>query len=295
MRSSPSPRVKCTGLEPMTAPQAVLCIDFDGTLTNPQMCLHPRDIDVLKDFPPAIQPVITTGRDLRSLKSILKENGLVENSPFSFPGVFLNGGMACLPGEVICQKHTLSPETQNTLIDLARDFPKSTFTYFSLDTIYLVNPTPFGQDIAQAHHLMPSITVIDCLPVLNGGLPDEIIKVMILEPETELMEKIKARVQDLDVESAMSLPFSCEVNPQGIDKAASLLELLKTIQLDHLPIYAAGDAENDLGLFKLARTSFAPTTAHPKVVEVADRLIPREKDGLLTPLLRYLSIMINNA
>lgn len=274
----------------MPDPKAILCLDFDGTLINPQMRLHPEDIKILKNFPSAVQPVITTGRDLRSLKSISQENGLFKNTPFPFPGVFMNGGVACLPGEVICHKHILATETLNALIHLAQDFPGTTFTFFSLDNIFLANPTPFGREIAQAHHLSPSITLVDCQTILAGGFSDDIIKVMILEPETKLMEMIKVRVKGLDVNSAMSLPYSCEVNPPGIDKAASLIKLLKSMHFDHLPIYVVGDAENDLGLFELAQTSFAPTTAHPKVIEVADQLIQREKEGLLSPLLRYLPV-----
>ena len=283
MPSSSNLRATCTGLKPMTMPRAILCIDIDGTLIDSDERVHPQDVHTLKLFPEEILPLLTTGRILHSAKGVLRENGLFQSDPFPLPGVFQNGGVTYRPDETLCASHAFRPKTRKAVVDLSKSFSQSAFTFFAIDTVYLVNPTEFGRHIAQLHHLSARVINAD-------DLPAEIIKVMILEPEPLEMQKIQDQSQSLEAEMAISLPFAYEINPPGINKAASLQDLLKTMQLDHLPIYAVGDAENDLALFKLARTSFAPTTAYPKVIDVADHLIPREKEGLLTPLLQYLSI-----
>jgi len=265
----------------MYPPRAILCIDIDGTLIDSHERVHPLDVQTLNQFPDEILPVLTTGRILHSAKGVLRENGLFQRDPFPLPGVFMNGGITYRPGEKLCTRHAFLSETREALINLSGIFPQSAFTFFAIDTVYLVNPTAFARQIAQLHHL--SACIIDA-----GDLPAEIIKVMILEPESVEMRKIKDQSQTLHAEMAFSLPFAYEINPPGIDKAVSLMALLTTMRLDHLPIYAAGDAENDLALFKLARTSFAPTTAHPKVIETADHLIQRDEKGLLSPLLTHL-------
>lgn len=267
----------------MAKTKAILCLDIDGTLIDADERVHPLDVQVLSHFPDDIMPLLTTGRILHSAKGVLQENGLFQIDPLPLPGVFQNGGVTYQPGEKICTSHAFNPGTRKAVIDLSRAFPRSAFTFFSIDTVYLLNPTDFGRYIAQLHHL--SAHTIDA-----GQLPNEIIKVMILEPNPVEMGKIIDQSQSIGAEMANTLPFAYEINPSGINKAISLLELLKKMELEHLPIYAAGDAENDLALFKLAKFSFAPTTAYPRVIEQADHLISREKEGLLTPLLKLIPI-----
>jgi hydroxymethylpyrimidine pyrophosphatase-like HAD family hydrolase len=76
----------------MPLPRAILCIDFDGTLIDEQIHIHPADVEILELFPATIQPVMTTGRDLRSVKSIFQNHGVFKAIPFPWPGVFMNGG-----------------------------------------------------------------------------------------------------------------------------------------------------------------------------------------------------------
>ena len=267
----------------MTDLRAILCIDIDGTLIDSDERVHPQDIHTLTHFPEEILPLLTTGRILHSAKGVLQENGLFQSDLFPLPGVFMNGGVTYLPDERICTSHAFPSETRQAVIDLSQHFRNSAFTFFAIDTVYLVNPTTFGRHVAQLHHL--SARIIDA-----DELPTEIIKVMILEPEALEMQKIFDQAQSLVAEMAFSLPSAYEINPPGIDKGASLIDLLRAMHLDHLPIYAVGDAENDLALFKHAHITFAPTTAYPQVIDAADRLIPRDKEGLLTPLLRLLPI-----
>ncbi|MBW6467152.1 MAG: Cof-type HAD-IIB family hydrolase [Brevefilum sp.] len=265
-------------------PQAILCMDLDGTLVDEQVRLHPNDVDILSHFPKNILPVIATGRDLQSVKSILQENGLYLNMPFPLAGVYMNGGVTYLPGEVICQTKTFSPQARQAVISLADSFPRTAFTFFGVNQVYLVNPNPFGREVGQMHHFTLQETDLT-------GLPDEIVKVMVVESDPNLMIKVKQSSQGLPATMATSLAYTYEINPLGINKADGLLRLLKTLHLDGIPIFAAGDAENDLCLFAAAHTSFAPTTAYPQVMEQADQLITRDQAGLLTHILKHIQLL----
>jgi 5-amino-6-(5-phospho-D-ribitylamino)uracil phosphatase len=112
--------------------------------------------------------------------------------------------------------------------------------------------------------------------------------VMVVESDQQLMTIIKQESQGLPATMATSLSYTYEINPLGINKADGLLRLLKSLHMDGIPIYAAGDAENDLCLFEVAHTSFAPNTAYPQVMEQADQLITREEEGLLAPILKQI-------
>lgn len=266
-----------------TKKQALLCVDVDGTLINAEERIHPQDITLLQDFPEGIQLILTTGRSLDGAKSVLCQNGLFEGQPLPLPGVFMNGGAAYLPEEVICTKHFFAHQTLKTLVDLAKNNPKSAFTFFSLEKVYLVNPNPFARHISQLHFL-------DAIEVNPGEVPKELIKLMILDQGPKALKEIQKQTVAIDIESAFSLPYALEVNPPGINKANTLQSLLKAMGLGGLPVFTVGDGENDLSMFARSKKSFAPASAHPAVLEQADDVIEREKDGLLRPILDQLKL-----
>ena len=261
--------------------KSILCIDFDGTLIDNQNRIHPQDVEVFVNFPKSILPVMTTGRDIRSIKKALQEQGIFTGTSFPLPGVYMNGGVTYLPGELICQIHPFSLDTRSALISLANQFPHTAFNFFGLDMAYLINPNPFGRRIANNHLLIFK-------EVNSADVPENIIKVLVLEPDGEMLNAVKTASKGLSAEIATSLPYAFEINPPGITKAASVADLVKTLGVSDRPIFAVGDAENDLTLFRLAQTSFAPTTAHPSVLERADYLIPRNPQGILTPILDHI-------
>jgi len=69
--------------------------------------------------------------------------------------------------------------------------------------------------------------------------------------------------------------------------------LIQELSLEHVPVYTAGDGQNDLGLFDYAVSSFAPAYAHPAILEKADHIIEREKEGMLTPILEIIAQQIS--
>ena len=165
-------------------PQAIMCMDLDGTLVDEQVHLHPNDVDILAHFPKNILLVIATGRDLQSVKSIFQDNGLYLDTPFPLAGVYMNGGVTYLGGEVICQTRTFSSQARRAVINLANSFPRTAFTFFGVDQVYLVNPNPFGREVGRMHHFTLQETNLT-------GLPDEIVKVMVVESDSNLMKKVK--------------------------------------------------------------------------------------------------------
>ncbi len=264
-------------------PNAILCMDIDGTLIDAEERIHPRDIQMLQHLPRNVQPLFTTGRILHSAKGVLQKNRLFQSSRLPWPGIFMNGGAAYLPDEKYCLSHTFNPETKRHLIQLAAEFPKTAFTFFTIDSVYLVNPTPFAEDIAKRHYLAAQAAS-------GSTIPDDVVKVMVLEPQTERISQIEAQARVLHAEMAYSLPYAYEINPPNITKARSLKTLLAAMDMDLLPVYAVGDAENDLPMFEIAVASFAPDTADPKVTSIATMVIPRDERGIIEPVLDFLSV-----
>jgi Cof subfamily protein (haloacid dehalogenase superfamily) len=258
--------------------KAVLCLDIDGTLTDQDGKIHPRDVAILKDFPSDIQLVIATGRPLSSVRGILNEYGIFPSGPFPLPGIFLNGGIALLPGEKPIVEHFLSPALRDEISLLPGKFTNTTFTFFSDNQTYLINPNTFSRFITARDHL-------SIREVTSSGLPKKVIKVMVIEEDRNIIDRIKTQIHNLDAEMGTSLPYLFEINPPGINKARTLSELLTLMGLDHLPVYAAGDGENDIATMELADKFYTPSTANEHVQNQADHIIDRQKEGMLAPIL----------
>ena len=258
-------------------PQAILCLDIDGTLLDSNEQIHPRDIQVMQHFPPEVQLILTTGRPLHSAKPVLQMNGIFQKQKLPIPGVFMNGGVAYFPNEQLCLENPLSQETAQAIFELSKHFPLSEFVFFTVSDAYLANRTTFGDQVVKNHH-------INAVGEMSDDLPDKIIKVLAFNNDLKELDMIRRATRDLNAEMASSLPYIFEFNPPGVTKGATLLQLLEILAMDNLPIFAAGDGENDLSLFRLAKRSFAPETALPAILERADQVIKRNINGLLLPI-----------
>lgn len=262
-------------------PKTILCLDIDGTLIDSNEQIHPKDVQALQHFPPEVLLILTTGRPLHSVKLLLQKNGLFTDRKLPMPGVFMNGGAAYFPDEKLCLAHPFIQETSQMLLDLARTFPSTEFVFFTISEAYPVNPTLYGNRILHLHHIHSvGKALIEIL--------EKIIKVMTMDENPETLDRIREKTKGLAAEMTFSLPYIFEFNPPGITKANTLLQLLQQLASGDFPIYAAGDGENDLSLFRLSKRSFAPDTAHPKILNQADQIIPRNQNGLLEPILKQI-------
>ena len=234
---------------------------------------------MLKNLPENIQPILTTGRILHSAKSVFQQNGLYPQAVFPLPGVFMNGGVAYKPGEILTVHHTFPAHIRSELMELSQNFQKTAFVFFALTQVYLVNPTPFSMQVSKSHYLNVQIST-------GQDLPQEIVKLMILEDHPEKLSAIQKEAIMIEGEKAYTVSTAFEINPTGINKANTLKTLLKQLEWEDCSVVTVGDAENDLALFEIADLCFAPTTAYTSVLEKADHVIPREKEGLLMPILK---------
>ena len=271
----------------MTGIQAVLCLDIDGTLINDHEQIHPEDIKVLNNIPANIQLVLTTGRPLGSAKGVLHANNLFRDTPLPLPGVFMNGTTAYLPKEELVLENHFIDKVHQELTNLANNFTGSTFAFFTLSITHLVNPTPFSFHIAEKHYLSHAVSK-------SHEVPPKINKMMVIESDKDKLKRIKSHTDGLLAEITYSLPYLLEFTPKGVNKPAALKSLLSALSLEGVPIYAAGDGQNDLALFDFVKGSFAPSTAHPSILKRVNYIIQREDKGLLHPIIEIMTEKIQD-
>jgi len=268
----------------MTQPQAILCIDIDGTLINEEGVIHPDDIEIMRDFPQFIQPILTTGRNINTVKKILKSNDLHKETKLELPCVLMNGGLSFLPGEKLCTKDIFTTNTLSELINIAKETKEKAFAFYTREDVLLVNPNNFALEKLDFLFEEPKA----CDP---HGIPDEIFKVIIFTQDPHAPDPIKPGAKHLDLEIVYSLPFAYEINPPGINKANTLKSLINSLGIDSLSIYTIGDADNDLSLFALSTLSFAPSSAQSAVLKHADHIIYRDQHGLFSTILKHIEFL----
>ena len=68
----------------------------------------------------------------------------------------------------------------------------------------------------------------------------------------------------------------------GVNKGTALQKMMDCLDIKAEEVLATGDNPNDLEMIKLAGTGLAVATAHPRVKEEANGIIPSyEEDGVL--------------
>jgi len=261
----------------------IICFDFDGTLVNHQGEMHPMDKEILqRDDPPAYF-ITATGRSLEAVHSTFIKHGLFEGVPFPFPSITLNGGQVSDAGGKSIAYFSFDIETQHKVIELTEGFPSVTFLLLDQFNVYLVDPDETGMRRAGKYEMYP----IPYAPQLKDL---SFCKLMCLSDEHDSLLKIAESASDFQVESAFSMQTIFELTPLGVNKGSSLSYLLNVLKLEGVPLYAAGDGGNDLAMLNLADVSFTAETSPEYIRQAVDHVIDIEHEGLLTPILKTLSI-----
>lgn len=251
-------------------------MDFDDTLIDNNSQLHHQDIEYLNNIPEGIVPIIATGRSLNSVKEILHNNNVLVEEPFPLGIVTLNGAVGQLPGEKTIITHYLDPELLKGFIELTKSFTDGLFYFFQPNKILIVNSTSNSQIYERADRCSAD------------EVPSQINKVMVVFNNSDSVEKLRAQTRDWPAEMTTSISRILEVTGLGINKVNTVRKLLEKMGLDHLPLFSAGDGENDLVMKSLAKRFFVPDTAREAIRSHADTVINRSMTGIIAPMVDYI-------
>ncbi len=259
----------------------IICFDMDGTLLDAQGRIHPNDIALLGSREPRALFIPSTGRPARSVRCALARNGLRVEGALPFHLVLQNGSVLMAPQERLLSYAAFDAGIQKRLLDLAMGFPQVTFLFLDATDIYALWPNPFGMSLAVSFDF-------DVRPLTEADFNTPFSKLMCMSSSRTALDDIAAAVASWPVESAFSMPPLLEITNQNVNKATGITALLQKVGMSEQPIYAAGDGENDLPLFRIAAASFAPSTAPDIIKSAASHVIDVAQDGLLMPILKLI-------
>jgi Cof subfamily protein (haloacid dehalogenase superfamily) len=260
--------------------EPLICFDLDGTLLDPDEHIHPCDRHVLLEERSDVILIPATGRCLQSLHGSLALNGLFIDQRLPFPLVLQNGSLLFDVHEKMLVYFPFPTTIQSEILSRADRLPQITFFCFTSQAIHKLNPTPFADQRADDFVMITQ-------PYQGDPEAHEYSKIMCISDDQNALRVMSELLTDLPVECSTSLPEILEITYRGIDKAFGLQTLVDWLGLENRKIYMAGDGGNDLPLFELAELSFAPSSSPEFVRTRADRVIDRDRNGILSPIIEY--------
>ena len=257
----------------------IICFDIDGTLLDDRGNIHPNDVSLLTAPRPPALFIPTTGRPLESIRRTFAKNKVYAGEQIPLPMVLQNGSLLFAGNEVLLAYYPFEPALQKELISLSMRFKDVTFLFLSASDIYVLWPNPFGMKSANRFEFTTR-NLSDC----DGNC--QMSKIMCISESRPVLNTLARSVNAFPVESAFSLSTVLEITPKNVNKGMGLTKLLEALHEEDQPIYAAGDGENDLPLFQLAKQSFALTHALENIRTMASQVIDVSREGLLSPILK---------
>ena len=255
----------------------ILVLDIDGTLTNSKKEISPKTKKALmKAQAKGVKLVIASGRPTYGVEPLANELELSKYGGYilSFNGAKI---INCETNEIMYEKN-IPQDKLPEIYDLSKEQNVNILTYEG-DTILTEEPDDKYIAIESRVNKM-SVKKVDsfkdyikspvtkCLMVAEGDF--------LANVETIVKNKVG---NDLNV--YRSEPFFLEIMPKNIDKAYSLNQLLKKINMTRDEMIACGDGFNDKSMIDFAGLGVAMENAQEEVKDVADYItLSNDNDGI---------------
>lgn len=253
----------------------LLAFDLDGTLTTSEKKISPRTRDAIYEARrKGCIIALASGRPVYGIMPVAEELELTK-----YGGYILacNGGciVDCKTGQTIYDKK-IPEKYVKGICRFAMERNYGILTYEGNCVITNQKDNPYVQIEAQINHL--PVKQID---YMDTHITFPVNKFLITE-DPETVEKeipfVKAAFPELNVFT--SAPFFMEIVPPDIDKADSLLVLLKKLGLDISSLAAFGDGGNDVSMLKRAALGVAMANASKECLDAADYItLSNDEDG----------------
>lgn len=255
----------------------IIVLDLDGTLTNEKKEITPRTKEALiKAQEQGLKVVLASGRPTYGITALAEELELPR-----FEGYILafNGGriIDCKNNKVVFEQ-TLDERLVPKLYNSSREAGLEILTYKGEGIIATKKADQYVQieasinkmEVEEVNYFLEEIEypINKCLIV---GDPTSLH-----ELEQQLVEQLKGQM-----EIYRSASYFLECVPLGIDKAASLNQLIEKLDVQPEEIIACGDNYNDLSMINFAGLGVAMANAPIDIQKQADYVTySNEEEGV---------------
>ena len=251
----------------------VLALDMDGTLAGADGRVSQRAITALRRAEQAgLRVVIVTGRSVPTPLAVWEAAGL------SAPLIAFGGALTIQPPGL--EALDIRPLPEHLVVE-ALDLGTRLELVVSLWTQTAIWVTKRGP-IADMLSTLNGFRVLEIDPLADPVPRAPVLKVMLgAEPAT--MDRAEADVLAAlaGATASRSMPESVEATAANASKEQALAAVLERLGVAPEQVIAAGDADNDLGMLRLAGFAIVPSDAMAGPRAAADLIVgPHDADGV---------------
>ncbi len=244
----------------------IVFLDIDGTLTNSDKEITLKTLSSLKRIQEeGVKLAIASGRPSKGVIPYAEILELEKYSGYILP---FNGGRVINYGsKEVIYENTLSSEVLKKAYEVSKQYNVDIITYKgdyilseTEDNPYLIIEATINKmDVIKVDNLLEAVEEMPVKCLLLG--------------DGDYLEKVESEIRDKIGENAnvfRSEPFFLEVVPKGIDKAASISELISKIGIKREETVAFGDGYNDVSMVKYVGLGVAMANGCDAIKEIAD-------------------------
>jgi len=246
----------------------LVVLDLDGTLTNSEKKLPKENYEALMHLQKkGVRIALASGRPTYGIQHLARELQLNDYNGYIMA---YNGGFVieCKTGKAMSRNilpRDIFPQLQKASKELKADM----ITYDDANDTILTETegNKWIEHEAWLNNQMNLKVVTD----INAAAPADLPKcLMVGEPEH--MAKIEPLMQQRFPQLAIyrSSPFFLEIVPQGVDKAKSIDNLRRMINIEVDEIAAFGDGYNDISMVEYAGIGVAMANGCDEIKKVAN-------------------------
>ncbi|MBI1377894.1 MAG: HAD-IIB family hydrolase [Frankiales bacterium] len=266
----------------MAAGVRLLATDLDGTLLRPDGSVSATTVEVFARARAAGFPLVfVTGRPPRWLPVVAAATG------HGGAAICANGGVVLdLETHEILRSHPIDPEVIDEVVRTLRaQLPGVGFAaeWVEEGSGAVARDTDFAHETAYVPRVTAAGAVVgaDIRAVTAGH---RVVKLLARAAGTghdadSLLDHALEHVEHLvAVTHSNSADVLLEMSALGVDKGAALAEHAAGLGLAAADVAAAGDMPNDVPMLRWAGVGLGVAGAHPRVLEVADAVLPGPSD-----------------
>lgn len=256
--------------------KALVFFDLDGTLLDRESKLPKENHEVILQLKKnKILPLIASGRSPKEIKEIIKGTPIDSY-------VSLNGQFNVVEGKVV-SKHAIPLKLIKELMVFSKSLGHSLACYTekeyaacysneSMEKLYHLDHAPLPQISARFHE------------------EHEIYMLYLFSEDEGKDSSYREKFSD-SFTFFRDSPYSMAVVLNGQSKKAGIQEIIKALDLSHVPTYAFGDGNNDLGMFEAVDTAIAMENASEHVKSYADYSTKSHMNGGIRLGLKHFGLL----
>jgi len=238
--------------------------DLDGTLLDNNGVISSTTRRVLEKIKGQARVSLATGRSLFSAKPY------IEDLKISEPVILYHGAVVFCPvTHQVLREIRLCPQSAQTVLRLAQDFPVDVQLYRSVDDprVYVRSISPDILKFAEKEGL-PIDVVSNYEKLAQKGL----LKLLFIG-EKEVLAELSMALRDAEVNVVFSEANYLEVLPPGVSKGTSLAWLCERLGIPLERVVAVGDQESDVPMFERVGLGVAMAHAPSAVRQKAHKTV----------------------